>query len=243
MNGALTFASYALPPNLAGYCGPDDADLLARLTEPGISQDLVRISQAFEGAWPYLELIASATGLDPLDQRVVEGYWLGANASHRVSVTRLGNDLSARFGARRGWAGIAASLADRGGAATHAHHVFCVYPWVGLVRAGHIDPGLEILDHCRIRAGTILSVGEGRALVDTDRLYLAGDVLAVGARETLEAELSPLVRDARPGDPVTLHWGWVCGRLDATTAKTRRDAEGAALARINSGARAPGVWT
>ena len=37
------------------------------------------LAQQFAGAWPYLELIAPATGLaDPLDRRVVEAYWVGS---------------------------------------------------------------------------------------------------------------------------------------------------------------------
>jgi ABC-type polar amino acid transport system ATPase subunit len=46
----------------------DDADSLLEVT---------RVVQQFEGAWPYLEVIGGLAGLDPLDARVVEAYWIG----------------------------------------------------------------------------------------------------------------------------------------------------------------------
>jgi len=33
----------------------------------------------------------------------------------------------------------------------HSFHVFAVYPWLGLLRAGNEGAPLEILDCCRIR--------------------------------------------------------------------------------------------
>src|SRR3954451_5699142 len=76
--GPIRFARYAYGPNRLGYCGPDAADEL--LGEAAAGGDLRRIrelAQGFEGAWPYLELIARSNGIaGPLDGRVVEAYWL-----------------------------------------------------------------------------------------------------------------------------------------------------------------------
>ena len=63
-----------------GVAGADDRGLRA-------------LAQQFAGAWPYLQLIASATGLDdPLDRRVVEAYWVGSPRLDQVG-TPLGREL------------------------------------------------------------------------------------------------------------------------------------------------------
>jgi hypothetical protein len=87
--GPLLFARYAYPPNSLGYCGPrDSASLLGYGSERVVDGGLRQLARGFEGAYPYLELIACATGVpDPLDHRVVEAYWLG-NEPQDVSHVR-----------------------------------------------------------------------------------------------------------------------------------------------------------
>ena len=51
--------------------------------------------RGFEGAYPYLELIASENGIaDPLDARVVEAYWLGNDLLEHVGPRARHDDLS-----------------------------------------------------------------------------------------------------------------------------------------------------
>ncbi len=101
-DGPLLFARYAYPPNQLGYCGGDDPAALleqtsARVVDGGLRQSL----RAFEGAWPYLELIAAANGLhDPLDARVVEAYWLGNPLLERVGTTLLADSMHERASSR-----------------------------------------------------------------------------------------------------------------------------------------------
>lgn len=75
--GPLLFVRYAYPPNSLGYCGPADSRAFYEYGAAGVvDRGLVELAQAFHGAWPYLELIAGASGIaDPLDRRVVEAYW------------------------------------------------------------------------------------------------------------------------------------------------------------------------
>ncbi len=89
--GALLFARYAYPPNARGLCG---ADAPATLLEYGDARaadgGLVELARTFEGAWPYLTLIAQANGVaDPLDPRVVEAYWVGNGLLARVPPGKL----------------------------------------------------------------------------------------------------------------------------------------------------------
>ena len=84
--GPLLFARYAYPPNALGLCGADTPRTLLEYGDAHASDGgLAELARTFEGAWPYLELIAGANGLaDPLDPRVVEAYWVGNELLDRV---------------------------------------------------------------------------------------------------------------------------------------------------------------
>src|SRR4051812_41969824 len=93
--GALLFARYAYPPNSLGYCGPAGAEAML---VPGATSDIERRARQFEGAWAYLQLLAECAGLDdPLDERVVEAYWLGNELLDAVSSDLLVGRLTDRF--------------------------------------------------------------------------------------------------------------------------------------------------
>ena len=112
--GPILFARYAFGPNRLGYCGPDDsAELFAEATVGGDLRALRHNAEQFEGAWPYLQLIAKANGVaDPLDARVVEAYWLGNSMLENVTPALMGDSLDVRFRRRlpsEGWRWLADS--------------------------------------------------------------------------------------------------------------------------------------
>jgi hypothetical protein len=216
--GAAMFARFAYPPNTLGYCGPAESEALfaygsgEQVPDRGLDQ----LAGTFEGAWPYLELLAGAVGTDdPLDTRVVEAYWLGNEALARVDVNDWGWHLHDRFGPRCG-SGIGAITDTVGDGSTpnHAFQVLGVYPWVGMLRAGRggAEP-LRVIDRCRIRWGRVLETDEMTALVRSQPLVWR-DRLSLGAPVTERVSVG-LDRRASPGDAVALHWDWVCHRLTA----------------------------
>ena len=101
-SGAELFARYAYPPNELGYCGPGEpAALLEAAVEGGQESLLAHLARQFEGAWPYLELIAGCNAVaDPLDARVVEAYWIGNDLTRRVPPAILAASLDERFARR-----------------------------------------------------------------------------------------------------------------------------------------------
>ena len=139
LSGPLLFARYAYPPNELGYCGPSDASaLIDSATEAGGESELGHLAKQFDGAWPYLELIASCNGIsDPLDRRVVEAYWVGNELARRVPAMSLAASLDDRFARRtaRNFEPLVSAVFT-GGVIQHSFHVFAVYPWFGLLRAG-----------------------------------------------------------------------------------------------------------
>src|SRR4051794_11590802 len=163
--GPVLFARYAFPPNSHGFCGPADSGGLFEYGVAGKDDGGLRaMAQQFAGAWPYLQLIAGATGLDdPLDRRGGGGHWGGrpppppggarrggggGGASgggsprlDRVGTRAVGDSMEDRFrfmtGARFG------SLAEgvlAGGVPHHSFAVFCIYPYTGLLTDGRKAP-------------------------------------------------------------------------------------------------------
>ena len=222
-SGPLRFARYAYPPNALGYCGPDAAaQLLEQATAGADDPDLRRLLRGFEGAWPYLELIAAANRLpDPLDARVVEAYWIGNALLDRVGPRLMGDSVESRFRGRLAvpsWTRLAGTV-PAGAVPHHAFHVLGVYPWTGLLRGGYggTEP-LHVMDRCRVRWGQVLTTTATTARVRCRPLAWDGYrlALALPAEETAVLRLGDrgLAGSVRAGDWCSLHWDWVCERLD-----------------------------
>lgn len=219
-SGALRFAAYAYPPNALGHCGPDASQQLLQQVAAGVDDpDLRRLARGFEGAWPYLELIAAANGLrDPLDSRVVEAYWVGNSLLDRVGPRMLGDSLEHRFRGRAGrsWSRLVDAV-PAGAVPHHSFHVFGIYPWVGLLREGRVDEPLHVLDRCRVRWGQVVELRGAQALVASRPLRWDGHRILLGPprpeQVVLRVDGLALVGPVRVGDWCSLHWDWVCERL------------------------------
>lgn len=210
--GAVLFAQYAYPPNELGYCGPDGA---AAMLAPGAAAVIERRARQFEGAWSYLEMIAESAGIaDPLDERVVEAYWVGNDLLDAVDPAALVERLEDRF---RGQVGGTWRTAAGRASAHHSFQVFEVYPWAGLLRENGHPAAVTVLDQCRIRTGQVRSVSAEQAVVVSRPLVWDGTSLASGAalEETVRWSVGgrALVPSPAPGDTVALHWDWVCDVL------------------------------
>ena len=206
--GPLLFARYAYPPNALGLCG---ADVRRTLLEYGAAHEsdggLAELAQTFEGAWPYLELIAGSNGIrDPLDRRVVEAYWVGNDLLDRVEPGALVRHVDERFGGRLGRAQKNVTGAVAAGAVPHhCFHVFAVYPWLGLLRSGMVEEPLRILDQCRTTPARVVSVdGETVTALARPLLYEDGRLAlgaSGGAGGPLERRRPRLRRSARSRRP------------------------------------------
>lgn len=236
VSGALTFARFAVPPNLLGYCGGSDADGLLGHLQAGLDgPDLVNLCRAFEGAWPYLTLIASCAGIqDPLDRRVVEAYWLGNGLLDRVTPAAFREDLRTRFRPRtqpREWFWLAGKPAD-GARPHHSFHVLEVMPRIGMLRAGQVSAILPAMEQCLIRPATVVRTTDDGVVVAVRPLLMREGRLTFG--RAIEQTVAGAGEELRPGDDVAIHWSWSCGRL---TPRERRRLEAVtadALTRANT---------
>lgn len=224
-DGALLFGHYAFPPNRLGYCGPDDHPALFQCVTQGISdQGLIELGQRFDGAYPYLRLIARANGIaDPFDRRVVEAYWIGNQYLERVAASPFYESLGERFRSRMdaqsfNWL---ASKLEQSARPHHNFHVFEIYLRAGLVRDNRAAIGLERMDNCRISWGRVAAVDGAELVVERAALILQDGKLALS-----EPQLKRVLRqidgrgfadEAQIGDYVSVHWNWVCEALDASS--------------------------
>ena len=223
--GPLLFARYAYPPNSLGYCGADETRMLLEYGDAEASDGgLAELARTFEGAWPYLTLIAHANRIsDPLDPRVVEAYWVGNELLDRVEPSDLARHVDERFRGRVGRATerLVDTVAE-GAVPHHSFHVFTVYPWLGLLRSGIVDEPLHVLDRCRITPARVLSVSDDEAVVRLRPLRWNGRTLELGAwsaREVRWRDDGLSLVSPRPGDRVSLHWDFVCDRLTPEQAR------------------------
>jgi len=220
--GPVLFARYAFGPNRLGYCGPDDAaGLFGEARRGSDLAALRRIAEQFEGAYPYLQLIARANDIaDPLDARVVEAYWLGSGLLGRVTPSLMGESLDTRFRTRLrndGWRWLS-DKPNKGALPMHAFHVLDIFPKVGLIRSGSTDNVLGVMDSCRIRWGRVLQRDGDFLVVSAVPLTMAGGKLELGPARVERIRGwqygAGFVGDTCPGDVVAIHWDWACETLD-----------------------------
>jgi hypothetical protein len=244
--GPTRFARYALPPNELGYCGPDDHTALLEYGASGVVDGGLRsMAAAFDGAWPYLELIAGCHGIaDPLEGRVIDAYWLGGPLLDGLATGDVGRSLEDRFRNRGAiaWGGVADAIGPTT-RLSHGFHVLSVYPWVGLLRSGSRDLATHVLDRCRVRWGEVIEVCGDEVAVRSRRLTWDGSGLALGAAEVEQARVGragTVLVAPRVGDQVALHWDWVCEVLDARRLRWLRHDTAHQIASANVRLSTPG---
>ncbi|MGH9279000.1 MAG: DUF6390 family protein [Acidimicrobiales bacterium] len=216
-SGIELFIRYAFMPNHLGYCGGNENELLLERAASGQADPrLTPLLTQFTGALPYLRSIAVGNGVgDPFDRRVVEAYWLGNELLARVEAGDLYQALEQRFGRQ-----LPPKLREQvlrkppqGAKPFHLFHVVDVYR--------HLERetvGMAAIESCRISWGHVREVSGPQVVVERQPLVWRDGKLALGeaqAEHVLRSfEGLGFAQEVAPGDWVSLHWGWVCERLD-----------------------------
>ncbi len=241
--GPLLFARYAYPPNALGLCGADTPRTLLEYGDADASDGgLAELARTFDGAWPYLTLIAGANGIsDPLDPRVVEAYWVGNELLDEVPPGELLRHVDDRFHGRIGRAREhVVDVVSAGAVPHHCFHVFAVYPWLGLLRSGIVDQPLHVLDQCRTTPAVVAAVGDETLEVLARRLAWVDGALLLEepSSRTVRWRESGLAfaHDPRPGDAVALHWDFVCDILTPRAARALNRVTDRVLSAVNHSA-------
>ena len=216
----------------AGRCafrgGPDECprpgagELFEAAIDGHHEGDVRALARQFDGAWPYLELIARANGRpDPLDPQVVEAYWLGNPLLDQVEPVAVGSSLQARFRPRLradAWRWLA-DTPRVGAKPVHAFHVMDVFPRTGLMRDDHVADVLKVIDDCRIRWGRVMAVEGDWLVASVVPIRLVDGKLALVEPQVERVQAwrdgTGFIDQVEPGDTVSIHWNWACERLDS----------------------------
>jgi hypothetical protein len=239
VHGISECLRYAFPPNSLHYCGPEkQADIKGYLKTHTQDKGLHGILSRFETLYPYLQLIAGANHIqDPFDRRVVESYWIGnrllANIPKRDFHTHLTESLKIHKKFPKQGSGVMDGIMSFG-LPHHTFHVLTIYVRTGHVAIAHT---LHTMDSCRIGWGTVISGDAKKGTYVVSMPHLAFDDPASPSRFaesrrtgrqqlTMNNPTPTLVHSVDgvyvPGDLVSVHWGYICGKL---TLRQKRNLE------------------
>jgi hypothetical protein len=218
MDGIALASRFSIATNRLSYCGPAQAEptLYRAIVSGHGDAEARRALEGFEALWPYLDAIGAKHGLDPLDEKVVEAYWIG-------------NELLDAFG-REDFRKLLAALQRRGLPASVArrleqnlpkepipHHMFHVaFVGVGAV-TGHVPTTLANLEACRPAWAKVLERRPETLRIERPSLQVNEGRLEWGPDRSEEVVYDPhAVTEAQPGRSVVVHWGWPALVLSAT---------------------------
>lgn len=234
INGPMLCARYAFAPNFYYYCGPDTKGEMGEyLKEELVDGGLVGHLSKFETLYPYLTAIAHANGIaDPLDERVVEAYWVGNELLEKIpekvvyetmkDYLRLPQRLPKK---EMKWL---LTKIDKKALLHHSFHVFNVFS-----RTGHhtVEHTVETMDECRISWGELLQnsklemthdkrISNTHIKIRSQKLiYKNGRLQLVPSTKYVTVSSEALGMRLKIGDLVSVHWGFVCDRLTQVQVK------------------------
>lgn len=216
MDGKSKFIKYAIPPNKYGYCGPKQSwALFEYLDNPQKGTKIEKILKEFQGAYPYLKLIAQENKIsDPFDDRVIEAYWIGNNLLNNVGKKKMAQNITDRFKNRiqkRDFHRLMSKI-DQGVSPYHQFHVFDIFTKTGLSKSNQKDKVLKTMDKCRISWGKIKKIEDHKLIIDYFPLVWESK-LNFGKKFT-KIVIKGLVENPKKGDWVSVHWDWACDILD-----------------------------
>src|SRR3990167_937705 len=216
MDALLRCSRYAFGPNRLHYCGPaKNTEMRDYINDETADLGLREILEDFETMYPYLLHIARANKIDdPLNDRVVEAYWVGNELLDRVSKNdlywHLVDNLSLKKKLGKSFALVEEKVAG-GAVPHHSFHVLDIWKRTGFIEREHT---LESMDSCRISWGTVLAIDGSAITVTTEPLVIQNGKLALGSpiskkiTRNLEADIE--IDELKNGDLISIHWGVPC---------------------------------
>ncbi|MFA5830794.1 MAG: DUF6390 family protein [Candidatus Paceibacterota bacterium] len=226
MDGILRCSRYAFGPNRLHYCGPDkNREIFSHISEKEEGEGLSELLSQFETMYPYLRHIAEANKIkDPLDDKVVEAYWIGNALLDRIPKQKLyehlrdGLQLKNKLGAKS--FELVAEKIGQGALPHHSFHVLDIWK-----RTGHSlrEHSLENISECLVSVGAVMSVSGPFIIVKTEPLLYENGKLFLGLAtekkllRRLESDYD--IEQLKKGDLVSIHWSVICEKI------TKRQAE------------------
>jgi hypothetical protein len=221
IDGILRCARYAFMPNYLTYCGPDkNKTLFEYCSENYYDPKLNRILSEFEVMYPYLKLIAHNNKIsDEFNNEVVEAYWLGNDLTEGVNIKNLYRHFTEdkNLKSKLTKSLVAKVLGFQPDLAKPHHNFHVMNIWL---RAGklNIKHTLKSIDECRISWGKVKKINKSTIIVDWQPLIFLNDQLIISDNQDREVMTHfndhGFVQHLQIGDTVTIHWGWVCEKIN-----------------------------
>jgi hydrogenase maturation factor len=221
IDGILRCAKYAFMPNYLTYCGPDkNKTLFEYCSNDYFEPKLQHILTEFEVMYPYLKLIAQNNQIkDEFDPEVVDAYWIGNRLTEGVEIRKLyrhfTEDINLKSKLKKSTIDKVLGYVPELAKPHHNFHVMNIWLRAGKINIHHT---LKSIDECRISWGIVKEIKKSAVLVDWQPLMIKNDMLMQGTavnREVLtQFNDQGFVKDLKVGDIVTIHWGWVCERIN-----------------------------
>jgi hypothetical protein len=225
--GLLLHTKHTLQPNSLGYCGPDEnRTLLEHLHESSTSDRLVSTLTQFEAAYPFIRMIAKATGRPTFDKKVTEAYWIGNSLLDKISPSDFFQFAQHDLGRSRMRVGKKGSIKKEDtrslfkelGTLAKPHHTFYV---LGMYARSSVKSGTEnkllgLMDNCRVSWGKVREVKKGSLIVERPELSLNDDHLSLTPPKRklihYDRQIPPFSK-IRLGDWVSVHWNFASEKL------------------------------
>ncbi|MFA6048820.1 MAG: DUF6390 family protein [Candidatus Micrarchaeia archaeon] len=223
---------FSLEPNKLGYCGATDSwsVFLEYLQNRGSAAGVRKKFESFYALMPYLRLIARENGIsDPLDERVVEAYWLGNKLLDSVSEKAIAEMIRTKLCGKgllpKSFAEKLAGNVPKGALAHHSFQVLYVH-----FITGRLPWTLQNANRCLPKWGKIISTKGSKAVVGTFKVaQKRGKYVMLPAREVVESSVCGWqTAECKKGALVATHWGLAvktlnsreCARLQKYTRRT-----------------------
>lgn len=226
MDGYLRCSRYAFGPNRLHYCGPDqNKEMYDYIKDNAVDPGLEGILSKFKTMYPYLQFIARENDIkNPIDDRVVEAYWIGNELLENVDKAHFYRylvddlELKKKLGSKT-FSRVEEKLGG-GAVPHHSFHVLDIWRQSQQFEEGH---SLESLDKCRIAWGKVVSVSGPNIIIDTeDIVYKDGklvlsDIKQRTLKRKLESEYD--IEQLKEGDAVSVHWDILCEKITPQQAR------------------------
>jgi hypothetical protein len=221
IKGLLQCGKYAFMPNHFSYCGPNrNKDLFEYVVAEYHEPHLDKILSEFEVMHPYLKLIANGNQIkDEFDPQIVEAYWIGNDLTEGVEIKNLyrhfteNKNLKSKL-KKSTIERVLGYIPNR----TKPHHNFHVMNMWTRTGKLNIKHTLKSIDECRISWGKVKKIKKNAVIVEYQPLLINNDKIQLGEVEDREVltqfDNKGFVKNLKKGDIVTIHWGWVCEKIN-----------------------------
>lgn len=205
---------YGYVPCRLGLCGPGDKKKQEIIKEyllgnQGLEGKIRKIIAEFKGAYPYYQLIADCNGIpDPLDQEVVEAYWLGNSRLKKVGLKKLRQMMREKFVPLGKLPAEKANNLPKNSLPFHNFHVLAVGSVTGRLKETRAN-----MELCRVSWGRVLRVRDDGMLVSLRPLQFGRKISLGRPVERMISRNKNFLAEIKKRDWVSIHWNHAVEKL------------------------------